>query len=221
MSEHVAYPRRICSPVTLRLRRVIAILALGCGPQSCAFLCNTEQLAGPPDAGNSDAGGADAGQSDAGAADSGSCDAAGLTPVYPISACVIDGVVDRYSVQLTWPSGGPGVEGYSIRRRYTCGANTAFDEVAYVDGGATTSTIDLVQCWNYDYSYRILPVSACGTLAETTPDPYMAACNGGPPVVDAGDVVEVYTLNFCEDGGRTPMDGSYPSCCSGADGGEC
>jgi hypothetical protein len=207
--------RSIRSPVTQRLRRVIAILALGCGPQSCAFLCNTEQFAGPPDGGSSDAGGADS-SVDGGAT---SCDAGALAPVYPTGACVIDGTLNHYDVQLTWASGGTDVVGYRILRRQTCAGDPAFYPVGFVDGGTTTDAVDVVQCWRYQYSYRILPVSSCGSSAESGDDPYLAECgpDAGPPS-DAGDVVMVFTLKFC-DGGLTPTDGSHPSCCGGPDGG--
>jgi hypothetical protein len=199
--------------VTQRLRRVIAILALGCGPQSCAFLCNTEQLAGQPDGGGSDAGAADGGP--------GSCDAGTLAPVYPAAPCVIDGSVNQYDVQLSWPSGGTDVVGYWIWRRDSCAPpDSGFYPVGFVDGGTTTVAIDRVQCWRYQYSYRIVPVSTCGSSAESSDDPYLAQCghpDAGPPP-DAGDVVQVFTLFFC-DAGLTPTDGTYPSCCSGPDGG--
>jgi hypothetical protein len=207
--------RSIRSPVTQRLRRVIAILALGCGPQSCAFLCNTEQFAGPPDGGSSDAGGGDAGAVDGGSA---SCDAGALAPVFPTSACVIDGTLNHYDVQLTWQSGGTDVVGYRILRRQTCASDPAFYPVGFVDGGTTTLAIDLVQCWRYDYSYRIVPVSACGSSGETSDDPYELRCQDAGAAIDAGDVVKVFTLEFC-DGGPTPTDGSHPSCCSGPDSG--
>ena len=209
--------RSIRSPVTQRLRRVIAILALGCGPQSCAFLCNTEQFAGPPDGGGSDAGGGDSGGADA---SPGLCDAGALAPVYPSNPCVVDGTINHYNVQLTWTSGGTDVVGYQILRRQTCApAASGFYPVGFVDGGTTTDAVDVVQCWRYQYSYRILPVSSCGSSAESGDDPYLAECgpDAGPPS-DAGDVVMVFTLKFC-DGGFTPTDGSFPSCCTGPDGG--